>query len=224
MSKPKAWVCWSCGKDSAWALHVVRQQNEVDVVGLLTVITETYGRTAMHAVREDVLVAQAKALGLPVCRVPIPSPCSNEVYRQAMRRAVDQARDAGVRHMIFGDLYLQDVRSYREESLQGTGIAPLFPLWMRPTRALAGEMIDGGLVAYVTSLDPRKMPREFAGSVFNAEFLRRLPAGVDPCAENGEFHTCVTAGPMFVHPLNVTVGQTLERECFVFTDLVLVKE
>lgn len=223
MAKARAWMCWSSGKDSAWALHVARQQGEVDVVGLLTTITEPYERVSMHAVREEVLAAQAEATGLSLHRVLIPAPCPNEVYAEKMREAIAQAKRQDVAHMLFGDLYLEDVRRYREEQLATTGITPLFPLWERPTTELAREMIAGGLVAYVTSLDPRKMPRDLAGACFDEQFLSRLPAGVDPCAENGEFHTCVVAGPMFRHAIAVAVGETVEREGFVFTDVTLAK-
>lgn len=223
MSKPRAWVCWSSGKDSAWALHLARQQGSVEVVGLLTTVTAPYQRVSMHAVRDDVLAAQAESAGLPLRRVPIPAPCSDEEYAAAMREAIADATAEGVTRMVFGDLFLDDVRAYREQQLAGTGIAPLFPLWGRPTAELAREMIAGGLVAYVTCLDPKTMPRELAGSRFGEEFLGKLPEGVDPCAENGEFHTCVVAGPMFRHPIPVRVGETLEREGFVFTDVMLAE-
>lgn len=219
--KPRAWVCWSSGKDSAWALHEARRQGDVDVVGLLTVVTETYRRVSMHGVREDVLQAQAAAVGLPLIRVPIPAPCPDGAYEEAMRRALQQANDQSVAHMIFGDLFLEDVRNYRETQLEGTGIKPLFPLWQKPTDELAREMIAAGLVAHVTCLDPKKMPRELAGQTFDEHLLERLPAEVDRCAENGEFHTCVSAGPMFEHPIDVEVGEIVEREGFVFADLTL---
>ena len=220
MPQPRGWLCWSSGKDSAWALHVVRQQGEIEVAGLLTTVTEPYDRVSMHAVRGEILRAQAEAAGLPLCRVPIPAPCPNEVYRQAMARAVEEAKAEGVTRMIFGDLFLEDVRRYRQEQLAGTGITPHFPLWGRPTGGLAREMIAAGLVAHLTCLDPTKVPRELAGRVFDQDLLARLPEDVDPCAENGEFHTCVTAGPMFSRPIPVTVGETVDRDGFVFTDLV----
>ena len=219
MTKPRAWLCWSSGKDAAWTLHLVRRQNDVEVVGLLTVVTEAYGRVSMHGVREDVLVAQAEAAGLPLRRVPIPAPCPNEVYEEAMRGAVADARKQGVTRMIFGDLFLENIRAYRRRQLADSGITPLFPLWGLPTAELAAEMISAGLVAHVTCLDPKKVSRELAGRVFDEDFLRRLPADVDPCAENGEFHTCVSAGPMFAHPIPVEPGEIVEREGFVFTDL-----
>ncbi len=221
MPKPRAWLCWSSGKDSAWALHVTRRQGDVEIVGLLTVVTEPYCRVSMHGVREQILAAQAEAAGLPLVRVPIPASCSNEVYEQAMGRAVEQARRREVTEMIFGDLYLEDVRAYREAQLDGSGITPRFPLWMRPTAELAGEMIAAGLVAHVTCLDPQKVPRELAGEVFDESLLQRLPDDVDPCAEQGEFHTCVSAGPMFDRPISVEVGEIVQREGFVFADLVL---
>jgi uncharacterized protein (TIGR00290 family) len=200
---------------------VARQQGEVEVVGLLTTVTEPYARVSMHGVREDLLVAQAAETGLPLYRVPIPSPCPNEVYEDAMRKALEVASQQHVTRMIFGDLFLEDVRAYREKMLDGSGIVPLFPLWGRPTRELAEEMIAAGLVAHVTCLDPKKIPRELAGRQFDRGFLARLAPNVDPCAERGEFHTCVSAGPMFRRPIAVKVGETVEREGFVFADLLL---
>lgn len=219
--RPRAWLCWSSGKDSAWALHVVRRQNDVEVAALLTVVTQPYRRVSMHGVRRDVLAAQAEAAGLPLHCVSIPANCSHEVYREEMRKAVDQAKEEGVEQMIFGDLFLEDVRAYREAQLSGSGIAARFPLWQRPTAELAAEMIAAGLVAHVTCLDPKKVPRELAGRTFDRELLDRLPAGVDPCAEQGEFHTCVSAGPMFTRPIRVEVGETVDRDGFVFADLRL---
>ena len=222
--KPRAWLCFSSGKDSAWALHVARQQNDLEIVGLLATVTEPYGRVSMHGVRLEVLRAQAKAAGLPLQCVPIPAPCPNEVYEEAMRGALAQARDQGVTQMVFGDLFLEDVRSYREARLAGTGITPVFPLWQRPTEKLAEEMISGGLVAHVTCLDPTKVPRELAGQVFDKSLLARLGPAVDPCAENGEFHTCVSAGPMFAYPIPVQVGETVRRDGLIFTDVTLSGE
>ncbi len=221
MACPRAWLCWSSGKDSAWALTVARRRAEVEVVGLLTTVTEPYDRVSMHAVRVELLEAQARQTGLPLHRVPIPAPCPNGVYEEAMERALAEAKAEGVTEMIFGDLFLEDVRAYREKQLEGTGIGPRFPLWGLPTGELARRMIDGGLVAYVTCLDPSKIPRELAGQRFDRSLLERLPGGVDPCAENGEFHTCVTAAPVFARPLEVTPGEIVEREGFVFADLRL---
>jgi len=221
MPRPRAWLCWSSGKDSAWTLHVARQQGEVEIVALLTTVTEPYDRVSMHGVRAEVLEAQAAAAGLPLERVPIPAPCPNAVYEEVMRTAIGRAKAEGVSHMVFGDLFLEDVRAYRQRQLAPTGIAAVFPLWQKPTGELAAAMIRGGLVAYVTCLDPAKLPAELAGSRFDERLLARLPEGVDPCAENGEFHTCVTAGPMFDRPIAVEVGETVERDGFVFTDLKL---
>ena len=218
--RAKAWAAWSSGKDSLWALHVARQSGELEVVGLLTTITGTYARVSMHGVREELLEAQARALGLPVHRVLIPAQCSNEEYEAAMDRAVAEARAAGVRKMIFGDLFLPDVRAYRESRLKGTGIDPDFPLWGRNTAELAREMIAGGVRVYLTCLDPRKLPREMAGRAFDLSFLNDLPPDVDPCGENGEFHTFAWDGPGFARSIEVTVGETVEREGFVFTDVL----
>jgi uncharacterized protein (TIGR00290 family) len=221
MAKPRAWLCWSSGKDSAWALHTVRQRGEVEVIGLLTTVTEPYQRVSMHGVREELLTAQAEAIGLPLVRVPIPAPCPNAVYERVMSQAIEEAKRQGVTQMIFGDLFLEEVRQYREKQLEGSGITPCFPLWKQPTAPLAAAMIEAGVVAYVTCLDPKRVSRDLAGHVFDGDLLARLGPTVDPCAENGEFHTCVTAGPMFRRPIPVTVGETVEREGFVFTDLTL---
>jgi uncharacterized protein (TIGR00290 family) len=200
---------------------VTRQEGTADVIGLLTTVTAPCGRVSMHGVREEILRAQAESAGLPLVRVAIPAPCPNEEYEQAMRTAIEEAKRQGVTQMIFGDLFLDDVRAYRERQLAGTGIAPVFPLWLRPTRQLAEEMIAAGLVAYVTCVDPKKLPAEMAGRVFDRGFLDRLGPDVDPCAERGEFHTCVTAGPMFTRPVPVEAGETLQRDGFVFADLKL---
>ena len=221
MSRARAWLCWSSGKDSAWALHVARTQGNLEIVGLLTTVTGAYGRVSMHGVREEILEAQADALGLPLCRATIPAPCPEEVYQQEMRRAIEIARGQRVTAMIFGDLFLEDIRAYRESQLASTGMTPCFPLWNQPTGPLALEMISAGVVAHIACLDPAKLPRELAGHRFDRDLLARLPADVDPCAEHGEFHTCVTDGPMFSRPLAVRAGRTLQRDGLVFTDLVL---
>lgn len=218
--KPKAWLAWSSGKDSAWALHVVRQSAEFRVVALLTTINRTYERVAMHAVREALVETQAAAAGLPLIKVPIPSPCSNEIYEQAMAEAMARARSEGVRHVVFGDLFLEDIRAYREKNLAACGMMPVFPLWQKGTMQLAQEMLAGGLRAYITCVDPRKLNRSFAGRRFSAELLRDLPANVDPCGENGEFHTFANAGPMFEREIPVTPGEVVERDGFVFADLL----
>ncbi|MGA9839863.1 MAG: ATP-binding protein [Thermoplasmata archaeon] len=214
-------VSWSSGKDSAYSLYEARRSNEIEVVGLLTTVTETYGRVSMHGVRESVLDAQARAAGLPLYKVSIPSPCPNAVYEAAMGQMVRTLRNDGVRRMVFGDLFLEDIRAYREKNLVGTGIDPVFPLWGRRTAALAEEMIDSGLEARIVALDPRRLPARFAGRSFDRALLADLPAGVDPCGERGEFHTCVTAGPMFDHPLRVTPGEVVVRDGYVFADVEL---
>ncbi|HTP53847.1 MAG TPA: ATP-binding protein [Thermoplasmata archaeon] len=219
-ARPRAVVSWSTGKDAAWSLVELRRRGEVDVVGLLTTVTETFDRVSMHGVRRSVLELQSEALGLPVYRVEIPFPCPNEEFERAMTRTLATLRSEGVDQIAFGDLYLEDIRRYREDRLRGTGVAPIFPLWGRPTRALADEMIAGGLRATIVALDPRKLPPGFCGREFDAAWLRDLPAGVDPCGENGEFHTCVTAGPMWEGRLPVRTGEVVERDGFVFADLL----
>jgi uncharacterized protein (TIGR00290 family) len=219
-ARPKAWLAWSSGKDSAWALYTVRQDREFEVVALLTTVNRTYDRVAMHAVRESLLEMQAAAAGLPLVKVPIPSPCPNEVYEQAMRDAMTRARAEGVRHVIFGDLFLNDVRAYREKQLARCGMTPVFPLWGKDTRQLAEDMVAGGLSAHLTCVDPRQLDRTFAGRRFDRDLLAALPRHVDPCGENGEFHTFASAGPMFRAEVPVTVGEIVDRDGFVFADLL----
>jgi uncharacterized protein (TIGR00290 family) len=216
----KILLSWSSGKDSAWTLHVLRRDRVGEVAGLLTSMNETVARVSMHGVREEVLRAQAEAAGLPLITVPLPYPCSNDIYQRRLQAAVDAAVASGFTHVAFGDLFLEDVRQYREDRLAGTGLTPLFPLWQRPTAALASEMIAGGLQARVVCLDPRVMPRSLIGAQFDEHLLASLPAGVDPCAERGEFHTCATAGPMFSRPIPVDIGDIVERDGFVFGDLM----
>lgn len=213
-------MSWSSGKDSAFGLHVTRAAGQVDVVGLLTTVNTTANRVAMHAVRRVLLEAQAKSLGLPVHVVELPWPCPNEIYELRMNEAVDKATDGGVEHMVFGDLFLADIRAYREQQLAGTGISPVFPLWERPTDVLAREMLDAGVRAVVTCVDPSQAPAEIAGRWYDADLLAELPASVDPCGENGEFHTFVVDGPGFRYPLDVTVGDVVNRDGFVFADVV----
>ncbi len=213
-------VSWSCGKDAAWTLHTLRQQETVEVAGLLCVVNAVHGRSAMHAVRESLIEAQAAAAGVPLRKVFIPSPCPNEAYETAMAEALDGARADGIASVAFGDLFLEDVRRYREDRMRGTGIEPIFPLWGRDTRTLAREMIAGGLRAHLTCIDPRHLPRTFAGRPFDDALLDELPPGVDPCGEKGEFHTCVVAGPMFRRTVAARPGETVERDGFVFADLI----
>jgi uncharacterized protein (TIGR00290 family) len=218
-SVKRALLSWSSGKDSAWTLHLLRRDPGVRVEGLLTTVNTTHDRVAMHAVRRGLLEAQAEAAGLPLWIVPLPWPCPNEAYEEAMSRAVRRAEEAGITHMAFGDLFLEDVRAYRIERLSRTSLAPLFPLWGWPTAELAREMIDAGVEAILTCVDPKKLDRSFAGRQFDRILLADLPAGVDPCGENGEFHTFVANGPMFRAPIAVKRGEIVERDGFVFADL-----
>jgi uncharacterized protein (TIGR00290 family) len=217
----KILLSWSSGKDSAWALHVLNVQHPDAVSALLTTVNEAVDRVAMHAVRRDVLVAQARAAGLPLRTVPIPHPCPNDVYEQRMGAAVAAAVEDGFTHVAFGDLFLEEVRRYREERLAGTGLEPLFPIWGIPTRRLALEMIDNGVRARITCVDTRVLDGRFVGRTFDRVLLRDLPDGVDPCGENGEFHTCVSAGPMFREALTLDLGDTVTREPFIWADLSL---
>jgi uncharacterized protein (TIGR00290 family) len=219
-AKPRAWLAWSSGKDSAWALHKVRESGDFEVVALLTTVNIAYQRVAMHAVRESLLDVQAAATGLPLVKAPIPSPCSNETYEQAMRQAMARARSEGVTHVVFGDLFLEEIRAYREKQLHACGMTPIFPLWLQDTRSLAENMLAGGLSAYLTCIDPRKLSREFAGRRFDASLLADFPRGVDPCGENGEFHTFACAGPMFRGNILVEAGEVVERDGFVFAEIL----
>lgn len=220
-------VSWSSGKDSAWMLHTLQQQHPGTVHGLLTTVNHAFDRVAMHGVRRTLLEAQAAAAGYPLYAVDLPWPCSNEVYEQRMGDAVQRLVDDGFTHVAFGDLFLEDVRRYREDRLTGTGLSPLFPLWKnvtpadrrRATAGLAHEMIAGGIKACLTCVDPRQLDRAFVGRSFDASLLRDLPPSADPCGENGEFHSFVWDGPMFTHPIRVRVGETVEREGFVFADV-----
>lgn len=216
----KALVFWSSGKDSAYALHVLRTEGKVEVVGLLTTVNRPARQVAVHAVPESLLTAQAEACGLSVKRVPIPNPCPNEEYEAAIGAALEEAKRHGISTAVFGDLFLADIRAYRESLLAGSGIEPLFPLWGRDTSALAAEMVAAGLRARITCLDPKALPRSFAGSIYDARLLADLPAGVDPCGENGEFHTFAYAGPMFRRSIPVRTGDVTEREGFVYADMI----
>jgi uncharacterized protein (TIGR00290 family) len=216
--RKKTWLSWSSGKDSAWALHVLRQSGEYEVTGLFTTVNATFGRVAMHAVRVELLRRQAQAVGLPLYLIEIPYPCSDDQYAAAMTDFVARACNDGVQCMAFGDLYLQDVRRYREERMQGTGIEAVFPLWEKPTRALLEEMLAGGLRACLTCVDPRVLPAEFAGRELTTALLASMPSGIDPCGENGEFHSFVFDGPMFSEPLDIEMGEVVTRDGFVFAD------
>jgi uncharacterized protein (TIGR00290 family) len=220
----KTLVSWSSGKDSAWMIHTLRQRGDVEIGALLTTINEPAQRVAMHAVRVEVLQAQAAALGFPLWMVPIPSPCSNDIYEEAMRQVVARAVREGFTHAAFGDLFLEDIRTYREERLAGSGLTPMFPLFGTDadTPPLARTMIAAGLRARITCLNPKVMDRRFAGREFDAALLDELPPAIDPCAERGEFHTCAYAGPMFNYPIPVETGITVERDGFVFTDLCII--
>ncbi|HEY6476499.1 MAG TPA: ATP-binding protein [Polyangia bacterium] len=218
--RPKALLAWSSGKDSAWSLHVLREQGDVEVVGLLTTINQTFDRVAMHAVRTELLRAQAAAAELPLWPVPIPWPCSNAEYEAAMAAAMARARGDGIDRVAFGDLFLEDVRRYREERLAPLGVVPLFPLWGTPTAALARRMIDAGLRARLTCVDPKALDARFAGREFDAALLAELPPSVDPCGERGEFHTFAHTGPMFRHPVPFRAGEVVTRDGFVFADLL----
>lgn len=221
--RPKLLLSWSSGKDSAWALHCLRRRGEYEVAGLLTTFNAAFDRVAMHSTRRALVEAQARAAGLPLQAVPLPWPCSNDQYESAMRSACQVATDAGITSIAFGDLFLEDVRRYREERLAGSGLTPVFPVWAMETGRLATEMVASGLRARIVCVDPKKLAPEFAGREFNAEFLRDLPKGVDPCGENGEFHSFVYAGPMFREAIPVESGEIVERDGFVFADVRLAE-
>jgi uncharacterized protein (TIGR00290 family) len=221
--KPRLLLSWSSGKDSAWALHRLRQSSEFEIAGLLTTFNAAFDRVAMHSTRRALVEAQARAAGLPLQAVPLPWPCSNEQYESAMSDACAAAIADGVQAIAFGDLFLEDVRRYREDRLRSTSLTPVFPVWGLDTHQLAREMVASGVSARIVCVDPRKLPREFAGRDFDDTFLRDLPAGVDPCGENGEFHTFVYAGPMFREPIPVDPGEVVERDGFVFADVRLAE-
>jgi len=213
-------LSWSSGKDSAWSLHLLRQDPAIEVVALVTTLNEAFDRVAMHSVRRELLEAQAAAARLPLWIVPLPWPCSNEQYESRMRGLCARAVAEGVEAMAFGDLFLTDIRAYREKQLAGSGLEPLFPVWQIPTDRLARQMIASGLRAKITCVDPRVLPGGFAGRDFDAELLADLPPVVDPCGENGEFHSFVCDGPMFAQPVPVRQGEVVERDGFVFADLL----
>lgn len=220
MASRRVVLSWSSGKDSAWSLEVLRKTPGLEVVALLTTVNETHDRVAMHAVRRELLEAQAAAVGVPLWVADIPYPCSNELYAAAMQRVVDRAVAEGVQVMAFGDLFLQDIREYRETQLAGTGLEPLFPLWGRDTTELAREMLASGLSAHVACIDPKKLPLDAVGRPWDQAFLDDLPEGVDPCGEHGEFHTFVHDGPMFERPVDIRTGERVERDGFAWCDLL----
>jgi uncharacterized protein (TIGR00290 family) len=220
VTRPKALLSWSSGKDAAWALHRLREAGEVEVVGLLSTTNEAFGRVAMHGVREALLEAQAEAVGLPLWKVPLPWPCANGTYEAIMARVCAEATGRGVEAMAFGDLFLEDVRDYRIRNLAGTGLEPLFPIWNPDTAGLARDMVAAGLQATLVCVDPRVLPASFAGRAFDAALLGDLPPAVDPCGERGEFHTFAWDGPMFSHPVALARGEVVTRDGFVFADLV----
>lgn len=212
-------LSWSSGKDSAWALHILRRQAKCEVAGLLTTFNQAFDRVAMHAVRRSLVEKQAAAAGLPLWSVPLPWPCSNEHYERLMAEACARAVAAGIEGIAFGDLFLEDVRAYRERQMKGTGLEPIFPVWGLATRELAEEMIAGGIRAKITCVDTEHLDASFAGREFDKELLSDLPAGVDHCGERGEFHSFVYAGPVFESTLPVTVGEIVCRDHFVFADV-----
>ncbi|MFL6827400.1 MAG: ATP-binding protein [Bradyrhizobium sp.] len=220
--RAKALISWSSGKDSAFALDEIRRAGEFDVVGALTTVTEAFDRVSIHGVRQEILQAQCQAAGLPLRVVPIPYPCPNAIYEARMAAAVARAVNEGITHIVFGDLFLAEIRAYREQKLAGTGLTPVFPLWERPTLALAHAMIESGMEAYLATVDLKKLPAEFSGRKFDLRLLADLPDGVDPCGENGEFHTCVVAGPIFSRALAVAAGERVQRDGYGYCDLIMV--
>jgi uncharacterized protein (TIGR00290 family) len=216
----KTALSWSTGKDSAWALHILRSQG-IEVSKLLTTVNSTHDRVAMHAVRRELLEAQAEAVEAPLMVLDLPWPCTNEMYEAHMQAALDTLIEEGFRQIAFGDLFLRDIRTYREEKMASLSIKPIFPLWDSPTKNLANEMIAGGLKARITCIDPAKLDARFAGRQWDKSLIEELPRSVDPCGENGEFHTFAYDGPMFSHPLKVRTGQTIERDGFIFTDIAM---
>jgi uncharacterized protein (TIGR00290 family) len=218
--QPKALIAWSSGKDCAFALHELRRAGGYDIVSALTTVTDTFSRVSMHGVREDLLRAQLDAAGLASILVRIPFPCPNDLYEREMAAALAQSKADGVTHVIFGDLFLADLRAYREARLAEIGMTGVFPLWQRPTGLLARQMIEAGVEARLATVDLAKLPASFAGRRFDDALLVALPAGIDPCGENGEFHSFVNAGPMFARRVPVTVGETVQRDGFAYADLL----
>jgi uncharacterized protein (TIGR00290 family) len=215
-------LSWSGGKDSAVALWTLRRE-QLEPQALITTVTEGYERISMHGVRRDLLARQAEALGIPLVEVVIPPACVNDVYEARMAEAFAAAPLSGVERVAFGDLFLEDVRAYREERLAAAGKGGMFPLWGRDTTALAWEFLDAGFEATLVCVDPRALDPAFAGRAYDEQLLAELPPGVDPCGENGEFHTFVSAGPVFAEPIACERGEIVERDGFVFCDLTPVR-
>ncbi len=220
MARKKVWLSWSSGKDSAWSLEVLRRSGEFEVVALLTTVNQEFERVAMHAVREGLLREQAASAGVPLIAVPIPYPCPNDTYERAMAQAMARAKAEGVTHVAFGDLFLEDIRKYREEKLAGCQMTPIFPVWGLDTKQLAREMIASGVRAILTCVNPKQLDAKFAGREFDERLLAELPPEIDPCGENGEFHSFVYAGPMFRAPVPIELGSVVERDGFVFADVL----
>ena len=216
----KTLLSWSSGKDSAWALHLLRQDPAIDLVGLFTSMNQKYGRVSMHATRLEMLQCQAGSVGLPLQTISLPDPCTNEQYAAVMRNFVAEALANGVQCMAFGDLYLEDVRKYRESQLQGSGIEPLFPLWGMPVAQVVEQMLAVGLETYICCVDLKKLPAHFAGRKWSRDLIAEFPPGCDPCGENGEIHTVVVNGPMFREPIPVSVAATIERDGFAYADII----
>lgn len=216
----KTLLSWSSGKDSAWALHILRRQPEIEVTGLFCTVNQEFGRVAMHAVRVELLQRQAENVGLPVQLIPIPNQCADSEYEVIMTDFIEGAKQQDVECLAFADLFLEDIRRYRETNLAGTGITPIFPLWGIPTKELSREMVNNGLRAKITCIDPKHLTSDFAGQEYDISFLDRLPADVDACGENGEFHTFAFDGPMFTEEVSLMVGETVSRDGFIFTDLL----
>jgi uncharacterized protein (TIGR00290 family) len=218
--KKKTLLSWSSGKDSAWALHLLRQDPGIDLIGLFTVMNRKYNRVSMHATRLEMLERQAEAVGLPLRMIDLSDPCPNEQYDAVMRQFVIKSIADGIECMAFGDLFLEDVRKYREKQLRETGIEPIFPLWAIPTRELAEQMLSAGLVAFVSTVDLKKLSIRFAGKKWSEGLIVELPRECDPCGENGEIHTVVVGGPMFTKTIPVTVGAIVERNGFAYADII----
>ncbi len=219
----KVLLSWSSGKDSAWALYILQQMQEIELVGLFSTYNQEFNRIAMHSTRLELVKMQAKNTGLPIDLIPIPFPCSNEDYERIMGDFIEGVKEKGITHIAFGDLFLEDIRQYRIDKLAGTGIEPIFPIWGIPTHELSSKMLASGLRAQITCIDPKQIPEEFAGLEYNLDYIERLPESVDPCGENGEFHSFAFAGPMFKEPIPIEVGETITRDGFIFTDVMLKK-